>query len=142
MRFTHVHIAAASCELPSEVVTTRALEDALAARAKGFPIPRGQLETMTGVRERRFWPRGAAMADGAVKAARKALSVAGVAPSELGALIYGGVCRDRFEPATACSVAGALGVSGDAFVHDVSNACLGALTGLLDIANRIELGQI
>ena len=27
-------------------------------------------------------------------------------------------------------------------IHDVSNACLGVLTGMVDIANRIELGQI
>lgn len=27
-------------------------------------------------------------------------------------------------------------------IHDVSNACLGVLTGIVDIANRIELGQI
>ena len=29
-----------------------------------------------------------------------------------------------------------------AAVYDVSNACLGVLNGMVDIANRIELGQI
>jgi 3-oxoacyl-[acyl-carrier-protein] synthase-3 len=52
------------------------------------------------------------------------------------------VCRENFEPATACAVADALGVRGSASVYDLSNACLGVLNGMLDIANRIELGQI
>src|SRR5205823_2923378 len=46
-----------------------------------------------------------------------------------------------FEPATACRVAAALGVNQDAAVYDVSNACLGVLNGIVDVANRIELGQ-
>ena len=35
-----------------------------------------------------------------------------------------------------------LGVGPDAAVYDISNACLGVLNGMVDIANRIELGQI
>ena len=35
-----------------------------------------------------------------------------------------------------------LGVGPETVIHDVSNACLGVLTGMVDIANRIELGQI
>ncbi len=57
-------------------------------------------------------------------------------------LIYAGVCREQFEPATACNVAAGVGVSPSAAVFDISNACLGVLNGMLDIANRIELGQI
>ena len=65
-----------------------------------------------------------------------------VRPDDLDVLIYAGVCRELFEPATACRVAAALGVSPDAAVYDVSNACLGVLNGMVDVANRIELGQI
>jgi len=57
-------------------------------------------------------------------------------------LIYAGVCREQMEPATACRVAAALGVSPECAVYDISNACLGVLNGILDVANRIELGQI
>ena len=56
-------------------------------------------------------------------------------------LIYAGVCREQFEPATACAVAADLGISPDAAVYDLSNACLGVLNGIVDVANRIELGQ-
>lgn len=142
MRFQHVHIAAVAYDLPTEVVTTRALEEALAAAVPNFPLPLGQLEAMTGVIERRFWPREVRLADGAMRAAQKALLMAGVDAAELGAVIYAGVCRDRFEPATACAVADALGVAGAVAIHDISNACLGVLTAVLDVANRIELGQI
>src|SRR5262249_56321276 len=53
-----------------------------------------------------------------------------------------GVGGEQFEPATACRVAAALGVSPDAAVYDLSNACLGVLNGIVDIANRIELAQV
>src|SRR5262249_43347258 len=39
-------------------------------------------------------------------------------------------------------VAAALGINPEAAVYDLSNACLGVLNGIVDIANRIELGQI
>src|SRR5260370_9000601 len=55
---------------------------------------------------------------------------------------YAGVCREQLELATACRVAADLGISPKAAVYDISNACLGVLNGILDIANRIELGQI
>src|SRR5207245_7612799 len=73
---------------------------------------------------------------------RKALDTPGLEAAKIDALIYAGVCREQFEPATACHVAAGLCISPDAAVYDVSNACLGVLNGMLDIANRIELGQI
>jgi 3-oxoacyl-[acyl-carrier-protein] synthase-3 len=39
-------------------------------------------------------------------------------------------------------VADALGVGGDAQLYDVSNACLGAVNGMIQVASAIELGQI
>ncbi len=73
---------------------------------------------------------------------KKALLERNVPADEIGAVVYAGVCREHFEPATACQVAAAIGVQGNAAVYDTSNACLGVLNGVLDIANRIELGQI
>ncbi len=64
------------------------------------------------------------------------------AKKEIGALVYTGVCRENFEPATACAVAAEIGVSGKALVYDISNACLGVMNGIVEVANRIELGQI
>jgi 3-oxoacyl-[acyl-carrier-protein] synthase-3 len=63
-------------------------------------------------------------------------------PSRVGALIHGSVCRDHLEPATACRVHHGLGLAAEALICDVSNACLGLINGLLQVANMIELGQI
>ena len=52
------------------------------------------------------------------------------------------VCRDFLEPATATVVHKALGLSGNAMVFDISNACLGIMTGMITVSNMIELGQI
>ena len=57
-------------------------------------------------------------------------------------LIYGGVCRDNLEPATACAVSNGLGLGPETQIYDVSNACLGVLNGMIQVANAIELGQI
>jgi len=45
-------------------------------------------------------------------------------------------------PTTACAVAQRLKLSADTQIYDVSNACLGMLNGIIELSNRIELGQI
>jgi 3-oxoacyl-[acyl-carrier-protein] synthase-3 len=62
--------------------------------------------------------------------------------TKIGALIHASVCRDHLEPATACRVHHELGLSQNCVIYDVSNACLGILNGMLQVANMIELGQI
>ena len=57
-------------------------------------------------------------------------------------LVYGGVCRDQLEPATACAVCHELGLGPQTQIYDVSNACLGVLNGMIQVASAIELGQI
>jgi 3-oxoacyl-[acyl-carrier-protein] synthase-3 len=102
----------------------------------------GQLELLTGINERRWWEPGYPISQGAVAAARKALAASDLSAGDVDVLIYAGVCREQFEPATACAVAHELQLSSDAAVYDVSNACLGVLNGIVDVANRIELGQV
>lgn len=142
MKYNRVFINSLAYELAPEVVTSSQLESRLAPLYQKFRIPMGQLAALTGIEERRWWPKGHLLSDGAITAAEKAIEETGVSVSDLGAVIYTGVCRDQHEPATACRIAGKLGVSNDTAIYDISNACLGALSGILDIANRIELGQI
>ncbi len=142
MRYTKVHIAAVGYELAPQVVTSTELERRLRPAYEALHIAPGQLQALTGIVERRWWNPGQSLAAAAAQAARKALMLGGVRARELEAVIYAGVCREQHEPATACEVADRLGVRGAAVVHDISNACLGVLNGILDIANRIELGQI
>jgi 3-oxoacyl-[acyl-carrier-protein] synthase-3 len=141
MRYSRVFIDAIAYELPPLVITSEELEAFLAPVYRTLHIPMGQLEIITGITERRWWEPGFSVAEGAAQAGRKALDRVGLSARDLDVLIYGGVCREQFEPATACHAAAALGVNGDAAVYDVSNACLGVLNGMVEIANRIELGQ-
>jgi 3-oxoacyl-[acyl-carrier-protein] synthase III len=142
MKYEHVYLEALAYELAPVVVTSAELESRIAPVYEALRIPPGQVESLTGITERRWWNEGFALSDGAIAAGRKALAKAGVEGRELEALVYTGVCRENFEPATACAVAAGLGVTGGAYVYDLSNACLGVLNGIIDIANRIELGQI
>jgi 3-oxoacyl-[acyl-carrier-protein] synthase-3 len=141
MRYTRVFVDAIGYELPPLVVTTRELEEQLQPVVEALRLPAGQLEAWTGIAERRWWEPGYSLSHHATAAARKALAAAGIPPSAIEALVYAAVCREQFEPATACHVAAALGVNSDVAVYDVSNACLGVLNGMVDVANRIELGQ-
>lgn len=142
MRYTRVSLDGLAYELAPNVVTSSELEKRIEPVYEALRFPVGQLQALTGIKERRWWNPGFRLQDGATKAARKALAQAGLKAQDLGALIYAGVCRDGSEPATACAVAAALGVGRDCAVYDLSNACLGVLSGIVDVANRVELGQI
>jgi 3-oxoacyl-[acyl-carrier-protein] synthase-3 len=141
MKYSHVFLDAIGYELPTEVVTTQELEARLRPVYETLRLQEGQLEALTGITERRWWEPGYPLSQGAVQAARKALSASNVRPQDLEVLIYAAVNRENFEPATACRVAAELGISPDT-IYDVSNACLGVLNGIVDVANRIELGQV
>lgn len=141
MNYSRVFVDAIGYELPPLVVTTRELEERLQPVFAALRLPEGQLEAWTGIVERRWWEPGHSLSHAATIAARRALAAAGMPAGAIEVLIYAAVCRDQFEPATACQVAAALTVSPAAAVHDVSNACLGMLNGMVDVANRIELGQ-
>ncbi len=142
MKYSRVYIESVGYELAPIVVTSTELENRLKPMYDALHIPMGQLEALTGIRERRWWKPNTRVSEGAIAAAKKALRERNISPDDIGALVYAGVCREHFEPATACQVASALGIQGNVAIYDTSNACLGVLNGVLDIANRIELGQI
>ena len=141
MHYRRVYVRSIGYELPPVVVTTTELEGRLRPLYEAHHLPAGQLELLTGISERRWWEPGYRLSQGATAAGRKALAAAGLDASDVDVLIYAGVCREQFEPATACAVAANLGVSPDATMYDLSNACLGVLNGVVEVANRIELGQ-
>jgi 3-oxoacyl-[acyl-carrier-protein] synthase-3 len=141
MKYSKVYIESIGYEIAPVVVSSLELERRLSDVYAALHLAEGQLEALTGIVERRWWEEGHRLSDGAIAAACRALSASKVRADQLDAVIYGAVCREYFEPATACRVASALGVGPEAAVYDVSNACLGALNGMIDIANRIEAGQ-
>jgi 3-oxoacyl-[acyl-carrier-protein] synthase-3 len=142
MRYRHVSIAAVCHLLPPEVVTSAEIEARLRPVYERLGLPEGRLELMTGIRERRFFPRGTRPGQMSAEVAARAIETSQIDRAHFGALIHGSVCRDQLEPATASYVHHATGLPQGAFVLDVSNACLGLLNGMILLANMIELGQI
>lgn len=142
MQYKRVCLEAIGYALPDEIVTSDEIEARLEPLYTRLGLPAGRLELMTGIRERRFWPRGMLPGEASVRCAEALLAGTRIDRREIGALIHGSVCRDYLEPSTASGVHHRLGLVHDCHVYDVSNACLGILNGIVQIANLIELGQI
>ncbi|MBU4273406.1 MAG: 3-oxoacyl-ACP synthase III [Planctomycetes bacterium] len=142
MRYENVCLETISHSLPEQIVTSAEIESRLAPLYARLRLPEGRLELMTGIAERRFWPLGDPPSRMSVETAEKAIRISGIDRQQIGALLHGSVCRDFLEPATACGVHHRLGLPDRCAVYDVSNACLGLLNGVVQVANMIELGQI
>jgi len=142
MLYNNVFIESIGYELAPNVVTADDIERRLEPVYKALHFQKGQLEAITGIRESRYWDADFRLSDGAISAGVKAMDAAGIGPEEIGMLVYGGVCRENLEPATACAVADGLSIGSAAQVYDISNACIGILNGMLQVANAIALGQI
>jgi len=143
MRYQYVCLEAVTHTLPPNVVTSEDIEQQLEPVYSRLHLPQGRLELMTGIIERRFFDPGVLPGDVSAATASAALEKSGLCRSTIGALIHGSVCRDQLEPATAAGVHARVGgLPQEAFVLDVSNACLGLLNGMVMIADMIELGRI
>jgi len=142
MQYRNVCLEGLGYQLPAEIVTTAEAEERLTPVYERLRLPAGRLELMSGIRERRFWPVGMFPSVASTTSVQRALEAADLAPSAVGALVHSSVCRDYLEPATAAVVHRNVGFSPRCVTYDLSNACLGFLNGMLQLANAIELGQI
>ena len=124
------------------VVTSLDIERQLGSVYQRLRLPEGRLELMSGIAERRFWEPGTPISLPSSHAARAALEMSELDPQDIGCLVHASVCRDYLEPATACRVHAALNLPNNCWVHDLSNACLGLLSGAVQIANLIQSGVI
>jgi acyl-CoA:acyl-CoA alkyltransferase len=142
MRFESVNIlGVAHVDAPHRIATEE-IDQAMAETYGRLGLPARLLQSLTGVRARRFWDVGTNPSDGATLAGRKVLQESGVAASQIGAMINTSVCRDWVEPSTACFVHANLGLPETCINFDIANACLGFLDGMSVVANMIERGQI
>ncbi|MFP6751741.1 MAG: 3-oxoacyl-ACP synthase III, partial [Pirellulaceae bacterium] len=142
MQFQRVRLASIGYTIPPEVVHSDQIEQQLAPLYKRLELPPGRLELMTGIQERRQWPRGTMPSDRSAESCRHALQAAGISGPQIDLLVHGSVCRDYLEPATACRVHHLLGLAADCLTYDVSNACLGLLNGMIQAAAMIDTGQV
>jgi 3-oxoacyl-[acyl-carrier-protein] synthase-3 len=142
MRFQRVCIEGVGYVVPNTEVTTSSIESSLSALYGRLGIRPGWLETITGIRARRFWAPGVKPSQVATRAAERALDDAQVAREDIGVLVSCSVCKDYLEPSTAARVHGNLSLPTRCLNFDVGNACLGFMSGLMVAANMIELGQV
>ncbi len=94
----------------------------------------------TGIKERRIAREGETTSDMATHAARAALEMAGLAPSDLSMIIVGTISPDTPMPACAVRVQDKLGVTGIPS-FDLSAACAGFLYGMSIADQFIRTGQ-
>jgi 3-oxoacyl-[acyl-carrier-protein] synthase-3 len=94
----------------------------------------------SGIRERHIAEPGEATSDYAVKAAQKAMAMAGVTPDDIDLIIIGTVTPDHPFPSTACIVQNALGAT-RAAAFDMSAACPGWLYGIVMAQQTIATGM-
>lgn len=142
MLFRDVMVESLAVVKPPRVVSSEAIERRLDKVYRRLKLPEGRLELMTGIRERRFWEPGSRSSEVAARAGSEALRLADFPPGRVGCLVHASVCRDFLEPATATLVHARLGLSEDCAVFDLSNACLGVLNAMAQIATMIDAGQI
>jgi acyl-CoA:acyl-CoA alkyltransferase len=142
MNFKNVCVESVAYHLPENVVSSEEIEKRLSPVYDRLKLPYGRLEMMSGIKERRFWDKGAFPSQVSSIAGEKAIVQSGIDRSEIGCLICASVCRDFLEPATASVIHNNLKLSPDIQLFDVSNACLGVLNSMIIVGNMIEQGQI
>ena len=97
------------------------------------------IRTRTGIRQRRIAPKDMATSDLAVRAGKRALRDAGIAPEDIDLVICATLTPDTIIPATACRVADALGTE-HAAAFDLSAACSGFVYGTSVASAFVEQG--
>lgn len=142
MRYNNVYIDALGYVLPDIEVRTSEIEAQVASLYRRMGIKPGWLQAVTGIRSRRFWPRELQPSDVATQAAQRALSTSSIKAEQIETIVSTSVCKDYIEPSVAALVHGKLGLSPQCTNYDVGNACLGFLTGMMVVADQIELGRI
>ncbi len=95
----------------------------------------------TGIRQRHMAADGEVTSDMALKAAVRALELAGTRAEDLDVIIVGTISPDMPMPACAAFLAHKLGAK-RAFAFDVSAACAGSLFGMSIAAQYIQTGMV
>jgi 3-oxoacyl-[acyl-carrier-protein] synthase-3 len=125
-----------------EVVPSSAFDERLAETYERVGAQAGLLESLAGIKERRWWPEGYRFTDAAAAAGEKAIAASGIRRDDIGLLIDTSVCRDRLEPSSAVTVHHKLDLPSSCLNFDLANACLGFINALQVAGSMIETGQI
>lgn len=142
MKYNQTSLLGVSSHLPETIVTSDDIEARLEKVYEGLRLPQGRLELMTGIKERRMWPRGTRPSDLATAAAEKLFQNKTIKREEVDLLIFASVCRDFLEPSSASVVHANLKLPATTMIFDLSNACLGVINAMVITAEMIERGSI
>ena len=138
----NVALLSIAASMPGRVTTSAEIDTALTPALKRMGLPRGLLERVAGITERRNWATGESFDTAAISAGEKALAEAGVAASDIGLIINTSVTRKHLEPSVAVRMHNGLGLPSSAVNFDIANACLGFVNGMSLAAQLIDAGQI
>jgi 3-oxoacyl-[acyl-carrier-protein] synthase III len=119
--------------LPDGVVDSASVEQRLG-------LETGWVKARSGIEQRPIAANAAALPDLAEAAARAALAMAGVAPTELDGILFGTTSTHELIPTVACQVQQRLG-SAPCFAVDLAAACSGFLYGLGFADGLLRTGQ-
>ncbi|HSL56208.1 MAG TPA: 3-oxoacyl-ACP synthase III [Acidimicrobiales bacterium] len=139
--FTRAHVWSVGHAEAPEVVTSAWIDEQLAATYERCDIRPGLLESVAGIRARRWWPEDVTFDEAAARAGQVALDRAGVDPAEVDLLISTSVCKHHLEPSVACAVHHRLDLPATCANFDIGNACLGFVNAMTMAASAIESGQ-
>jgi 3-oxoacyl-[acyl-carrier-protein] synthase-3 len=142
MIYKHSRLHTLSHVVPDEVLSSDDIENQLNPLYERLGLPKGRLQLMSGISERRLWPVGTLASDASAKAGNACLEKSGYDPRELDLLIHCSVSRDLMEPATASFVHHKMKLGHTTQVYDLSNACLGFMNACSLASGLIDAGQI
>lgn len=129
---------------PGQVtVSSDDIDEMLAPARKRLRIPKGILQRVAGVYERRWWKdEEDGWKQGIVHAAERAMAKSGVSRDQIGLLINASVSRPYLEPALSTTIHSALGLPTSTLNFDVTNACLGFVNAMTMAATMIDSGAV
>ena len=142
MLFKNVTIEAVEYELGPHPVTSTDLEEQFSETLSRLGIRPGTLEMISGIRERRLWDLGTQPSAIATVAAEKAIASSGIDREKIGCMVSTSVMKDYIEPSVASLVHGNLRLSEYCRNYDITNACLGFVDGIVNVALMIETKAI
>jgi 3-oxoacyl-[acyl-carrier-protein] synthase III len=141
-RYQNVALLSVASTIAPRITTSDEIDHRLAPALKRLRLPKGLLQRVAGVHERRNWDEGQKFDDAAVSAGLRALQAAGIEPGQVGLLINTSVTRKHLEPSVAVRIHHGLGLPSSANNFDIANACLGFVNGMSLAGQLIDAGQI
>ena len=124
-------------------VSSDQIDEWLAPARRRLRLPKGVLQRVAGVYERRWWKDPVnGWKQGVVVAAERAMAKAGITRDQVGLMINASVSRQHLEPAVVTGIHDALGMPVSCMDFDITNACLGFVNAMTVAASMIDSGMI